>query len=96
MLRLPLAVAPIFRDWLARAAPSHAERVESRVRSVHGGKLNVSAFGERMRGTGPLAEQIDRTFRVFARRYRLDGALPAFDFTQFQPPAARSGQLRLF
>jgi DNA repair photolyase len=96
LVRLPLAVAPIFTDWLARAQPTRAARVESLVRATRGGKLNSSQFGERMRGSGLIAEQIDQTFRLFARKHNLDRPMPELDYSQFRPPVPESGQLRLF
>ena len=57
MLRLPMTVATVFAEWLERARPGMAARVESRVRSVRGGRLNDPDFGSRMRGTGEIAEQ---------------------------------------
>lgn len=96
LLRLPLAVAPVFRDWLARTHPTHAERVEQLIRGTRDGKLYVSKFGERMRGVGPIADQIAQTFRVFARKYELDNPVPELDSTRFTPPVGKSGQMRLF
>jgi hypothetical protein len=49
-----------------------------------------------MKGTGAVAEQIEKTFRLFARKYGLDQGMPKLDFTQFRPPVSKSGQLRLF
>jgi DNA repair photolyase len=96
LLRLPLAVADVFREWLRRERPGLAERVEGRVRDTRGGKLNDAAFGRRMRGTGELARQIGDLFGLFARRLGLDGDLPPSDLGRFRPPLPRSGQLRLF
>jgi DNA repair photolyase len=96
MLRLPLTVAPVFLEWVRRERPGLAGRVEGRIRDTHGGKLNESAFGERMRGTGELARQIGALFRLFARRLGLDGDLPSSDASRFRPPPDRSGQRRLF
>lgn len=96
LLRLPLAVSPIFSDWLLRTQPTRAGRVEAMIRSTRAGNLNSSNFGERMKGTGLIAEQIAKTFRLFARKHGLDRRMPALDFTQFRPPASKSGQLRLF
>jgi DNA repair photolyase len=96
MLRLPLAVAPVFRDWLTRTHPTHAARIEGLIRGTRSGKLYSAKFGERMRGTGLIAEQIERTFRVFARKHGLDQPLPELDSSQFVPPADRAGQRRLF
>lgn len=96
LLRLPLRVQPVFLDWLQRTQPTKAERVESAVRDTRDGRLNSSEFGERFRGRGLLAEQIERTFRVFTRKLGLDGPAPPLDLTQFRPPVSSSGQLRLF
>ncbi len=96
MLRLPLTVAPVFPEWLERTLPARVQKIEGRIRSVRGGKLNESAFGYRMRGTGEVAEQINKIFRLFAKRYGLEGELPLHDCTRFRPPKPKSGQLRLF
>jgi DNA repair photolyase len=96
LLRLPSTVGPVFLDWLARALPLQKERIESRIRSTHGGQLNEPAFGRRMRGAGPLADQIRQAFQVFARRSGLDQRPAPLDTTQFRPPRAASVQLTLF
>ena len=96
LLRLPLAVAPVFMEWLEREQPGRAERVLGRVRGARGGKLNISDFGTRMSGTGEMAGQIAGLFRLFAKKHGLDGGLPPFDASRFQPPRPKSGQLRLF
>jgi DNA repair photolyase len=96
LLRLPLTVRPVFLEWLERCEPLAKERVTSRILDVRGGKLNQSQFGRRMRGEGEIAEQIRRTFEVFAKRYRLDGKLPPLETSLFKPPRASSGQLRMF
>jgi DNA repair photolyase len=96
LLRLPLTVAPVFLDWLQRERPDALEKIEGRVRSTHDGKLNKSAFHDRFRGTGVLAEQIRALFRLFARRLELDGPLPAYDCSQFRPPRSAKGERWLF
>jgi DNA repair photolyase len=96
LLRLPLTVAPVFREWLEREKPERVERVVGRVRDSHGGKLNNPEFGERMRGTGEMARHIGDVFRLFARRYGLDGELTPYDCSRFRPPPTGSGQLKLF
>jgi DNA repair photolyase len=96
LLRLPLTVAPVFREWLEREQPIRAERIVSRVRDVRGGKLNNAEFGTRMTGTGEVARQIRHLFELFARRYALDGGLSPYDCSHFHPPVPRSGQGWLF
>lgn len=68
LLRLPGAVEPIFLDWLERMLPTKRKRIEDRLRSLREGKLNNSRPGERMRGTGPWAENLRALEQVGLRR----------------------------
>ena len=95
LLRLPLTVEPVFREWLQRTQPLKVERVEQRIRHSRRGKLSNSAWGERMRGDGEIADQIGQMFRLFSQRFGF-GRLPPLDASQFCPPVPKSGQLRLF
>ncbi|HXT58647.1 MAG TPA: PA0069 family radical SAM protein [Pirellulales bacterium] len=96
LLRLPLSVEPIFRDWLAAHAPDKQPRIEALIRSTREGKLNDAQFGRRMRGQGEYAAQIARNFAVFRRKYGLDQPLSELDRSQFQPLTPPSGQMSLF
>ena len=96
LIRLPLTVAPVFREWLEREQPARLHRIEGRIREARGGRLNNSEWGTRMSGTGEMAEQIRCIFRLFAKKHGLDGELPPHDCTRFRPLLPRSGQLRLF
>jgi DNA repair photolyase len=96
LLRLPLTVAPVFLDWLARERPALAGKVEGRLRDARGGRLNNPEFGKRLAGSGEVAGQIGRLFRLFARRHGLNGGLPPLDRSRFRPPRPRYGQLLLF
>jgi DNA repair photolyase len=68
ILRLPYGVKDVFQEWLKLNFPEKLERIIGSVRGVRGGKLNVSEFGARMRGEGPVAEQINQMFHVFRER----------------------------
>lgn len=94
LLRLPLTVEPVFQEWLRRTQPLKVEKVEQRLRQSRGGKLYESGWGKRMVGSGEIAEQIEKLFRVFRHKHGLDGRLPPLDAGNFRPP--KSGQLRLF
>ena len=72
MVRLPLAVAPLFVAWLETHFPDRKEKILSQIRSMRDGKLNSSKFGSRMRGEGPVAEQIRQFFRVSCHHFGLD------------------------
>ena len=68
LLRLPLEVSPIFKDWLLRNYPDRYRHVLSLVRSMRGGKDYDAEWGKRMRGEGPYAWQIGRRFEIAAKR----------------------------
>jgi DNA repair photolyase len=96
MLRLPHAVASLFVHWLQTNRPLAAERVESLIREMRGGKLYESRWGERMRGQGSYAESIDQTFDVFVHKLGLNAPWEPLDSSQFRPPDMVDGQRRLF
>ncbi len=68
LLRLPLEVSPLFRDWLLRNYPDRYRHVMSLVRSMRGGKDYDADFGKRMKGSGPYAWQIGRRFDMTVKR----------------------------
>ena len=96
MLRLPYSVKEIFLDWLKRSYPERFPRVIARIREMRSGQLNDSQFGTRMTGTGRMSEVTGKMFRLFAKKYKLDGSIPDLDCSKFRAPTDPSGQLTLF
>jgi DNA repair photolyase len=86
MLRLPLEVAPLFRDWLAAHYPMRAEHVMSVLRQLRGGRDYDAQFGVRMRGTGPFAELIEKRFALACKRLELNRDRTPLDVSRFRPP----------
>jgi DNA repair photolyase len=95
MLRLPLEVKDLFREWLTKEMPDRAARVMSLVRSVRGGKDNDSTFGRRMTGSGPYAWTIGRRFEMACARLGLNTHRHRLDPTQFKVPPQVGEQLTL-
>lgn len=97
LLRLPLEIVDLFQEWLAQHAPLKAGRVMSLLASMRGGKPYDAAFGQRMTGSGPYAEQIAARFRLACRRIGLDdGERFRLDTSQFRPPPGAGDQFSLF
>lgn len=71
-LRLPLAVLPIFTQWLEVHRPEKKNKVLELIRDVRGGKLNSAEFGSRMRGQGPVAENLRQMFKIYSRKAGLN------------------------
>ncbi len=94
IVRLPLAVAPLFEDWLGRHYPDRKDKVLERIRSMRGGRLNDSRFGHRMGGEGHHAEMIARLFRSASRRAGLNQRPWPVSAAAFRRPGPE--QLTLF
>ncbi|MBB5351321.1 DNA repair photolyase [Haloferula luteola] len=93
MVRLPGAVAEVFGDWLDHHRPGAKEKVLGRIRDAHGGRLNRNTPGERMRGTGPVAEQLRALFHASCRRLGLATTAPEVKGDHFRRCLPDQGEL---
>ena len=95
LLRLPLEIKDLFREWLEAERPDRARRVMSLVRQTRGGKDYDAEWTKRMRGEGPIAELIRARFRRASARYGLnaDRAPMATDLFKRPPQAGDQGDL---
>ncbi len=96
LLRLPLELKEIFREWLATEFPDRAQRVLSLLQSMHGGKDYVADFGLRQRGRGPYADQIAKRFRLALKRLGLNIDRQDLRCDLFQAPVLAGQQMQLF
>ena len=95
MVRLNGDVGIIFKDWVYKNFPDRAEKVLHQIESLHGGKLNDSRFGTRMRGEGEVAESIRQLFKISKAKYFAGKVFPELDYTLFDN-AQKQPQLSLF
>jgi DNA repair photolyase len=72
LLRLPLELKVLFREWLQDAFPDRAAHVMSLLQSMHGGQDYRADFGLRQKGTGPFADLISQRFRLALQRLGLN------------------------
>jgi DNA repair photolyase len=96
VLRLPLEIKDLFREWLEGALPDRAGKVMSLVRQMRGGRDYDVRWGKRMKGEGPIADLIAQRFKIARRRFGLDRALPPLDVSQFRVPPRVGDQMDLF
>ncbi len=96
LLRLPLEVSPIFREWLKTSYPDRYEHVMSVMKSMRGGKDYDSEWGDRQRGKGPYAWMIGRRFEMAAKRLGLNMERRRLRADLFTPPVPVGGQMKLF
>ena len=95
IVRLNGAIGIIFKDWLYKNFPDRADKVWHHIESCHGGKVNDSRTGIRMRGEGKIAEMIRDQFRLFCDKSGLNKEEHPHDMSLFRRPA-KGGQLELF
>jgi len=97
LLRLPLEIKDLFREWLAEHYPERAAHVMSLINQSRGGKDYSAEFGTRMVGTGVFAQLLSKRFEVAKRRFSLDDGegRHALRTDLFQPPARDRKQMTL-
>ncbi|MEI4482061.1 MULTISPECIES: PA0069 family radical SAM protein [unclassified Phyllobacterium] len=95
LLRLPLEVSPLFKEWLLRNYPDRYRHVLSLVRSMRDGKDYDAEWGKRMRGDGPYAWQIGRRFEIAAKRLGININKRRLRTDLFEPTPGNE-QLSLF
>lgn len=95
LLRLPLEIKTLFREWLAESSPGRAKRVITLLQQMHGGQDYTSHFGTRQTGSGPYAQQISQRFRLAMRRLGLGEKRLALRTDLFRRPVLPGGQLDL-
>lgn len=94
LLRLNGITSLLFTDWVHKSFPLKAEKILKLSASCHGGQLNDTRFGTRMRGEGPMAESIARQIELARQRFGLEQRLPPYNLQAFV--RTNRGQLGLF
>jgi DNA repair photolyase len=96
LLRLPLEVRDLFREWLMANYPDRYRHVMKLVRDTRDGKDYDSEWGTRMKGTGPYAWMLGRRFEVACERLGLNVTRTSLTTQHFRKPKPNDAQLSLF
>jgi DNA repair photolyase len=96
LLRLPLEVRDLFREWLMANFPDRYRHVFKLMREMRGGKDYDSNFSARMTGTGPIAWMIGRRFEAACDKLGFNRARTTLTTAHFSPPKREASQLSLF
>jgi DNA repair photolyase len=96
LLRLPLEVRDLFKEWLKAARPGQAEKIMSLIRQTRGGKEYDARWNVRGVGEGPVAELITQRFHAAVRRYGLDTPRVSLRCDLFERPLENDAQMSLF
>jgi DNA repair photolyase len=95
LLRLPLEVRDLFREWLIENFPDRHRHVFKLIQDTRGGKDYDSTFGKRMTGSGPVAWMIGRRFEVACERLGFNITTVKTTIEHFRPPHPAAEQLAL-
>ncbi len=96
MIRLPQEVKQLFDEWVNDRFPNQASKIFSLIRQVRAGTDNDSEFFSRMRGSGPIADMIDRRFEMALRKFGLDNSSLLLDRSKFRHQPAAPMQADIF
>ena len=96
LLRLPLEVRDLFREWLLENFPDRYRHVFKLIRDMRGGKDYDAKWGERMTGSGPVAWMTGRRFEAACERLGLNKRKLKLTTEHFAPTKKRPQQLDLF
>ncbi|RKE98918.1 PA0069 family radical SAM protein [Ichthyenterobacterium magnum] len=94
IVRLNGAIGEIFTDWIKKALPDRAEKVLHQIENCHGGTLNESRFGKRMRGEGEIAKQINDLVKLAKLKYFKNKTMVKLNTSLHK--TYKDGQLKLF
>ena len=94
IVRLNGAIGGIFTDWIRKAMPDRADKVLHQIESVHGGSLNDSRFGTRMKGEGEFASQVAQQFKIAKAKYLKGRERPVLNCDLHEQ--YKDGQMKLF
>jgi DNA repair photolyase len=95
LLRLPLELKDLFREWLIENFPDRYRHVINLIRETRGGKDYDSTWGKRQTGSGPIAWMIGRRFEVACERLGFNLTSVKTTTEHFRPPRPASEQLTL-
>ncbi|TKK69824.1 PA0069 family radical SAM protein [Ilyomonas limi] len=85
-IRLNGAIKILFHDWLYKNFPDRGDKVWHLIENGHGGKVNDSRWGVRMRGEGPISDLVRQQFHKYNKLYKLNADRWDLDCSRFRRP----------
>src|SRR6187402_444956 len=89
LLRLPLEVRDLFREWVMANYPDRYRHVFTLIRDMRGGRDYDSQWVTRMKGTGPMAWMIGRRFEIACVKLGLNKRRSKLTTDHFIRPAGQ-------
>src|SRR5262245_41350027 len=96
LLRLPLEVRDLFREWLMANFPDRYRHVFKLIRETRGGMDYDSSWNTRMTGAGPVAWMTGRRFELACEKLGFNKTRTRLTTDHFNPPRQAAEQLTLY
>jgi len=88
-IRLNGAIKFLFHDWLYKNFPDRADKVWHLIEVSHGGKVNDSDWGRRMRGEGSIAKLVADQYKTYTKKFGLQHERLGLDCSNFKRPGSQ-------
>jgi len=88
-IRLNGAIKFLFHDWLYKNLPGHADKVWHLIEQSHGGQVNDTRYGVRMRGEGNIAQMVAHQYKKYGKLYHMNAEEWSLDTKIFRVPGAQ-------
>ncbi|MFZ5616165.1 MAG: PA0069 family radical SAM protein [Pseudomonadota bacterium] len=96
VIRLPLEVSGLFREWLEAAFPDRAQRVMHHIRDMNGGRDYDAQWSRAKSPRSVFAQLLDERFKKATKRIGISKDAPKLDPELFRRPEGKTAQLSLF
>lgn len=92
VIRLNGQIGEMFDDWLSKNFPERADKIRNQIKEMHGGKVNDTNWGRRLKGSGNYALMIDQLFQQSLKKHFSGKEMPPFNLNAFR----KGGNYSLF
>jgi DNA repair photolyase len=96
VIRLPLEVSGLFKEWLEAAFPDRAARVMRHIRDMNGGRDYDVEWSRAKTPRGVFSKLIKERFDKATKRIGIASEAPKLDPALFRRPEEKTAQLTLF
>lgn len=96
IIRLPLEVSGLFREWVEASFPDRASRIMRHIRDMNGGRDYDAQWSRAKTPRSVFAKLLDERFNKAAKRIGLSVSAPKLDPALFRRPEVSGPQLSLF
>jgi len=96
LMRVPLQVSDLFKEWLETYEPNKAKQVMNLLAEIRDAKDCQKELVSRLKSTGGYKALLAKRFELIIKRLGYEGQSYELDINQFTIPVQQDKQLALF